>query len=211
MKRLSLVILIVLEFTSCKETPSTNKFADPVLMKIADLKDRRSSDSLYSFFTNEKAAYREEAALAFASIQDSAAVQQLKKLLSDEHKGVRKAAAFALGQTASRQSSQILIEALAGETDSEIINEILEAYGKVTRRWNLPVSTEDTLKAKGFAWSLYRAGLNGYIDSTLNPIAANLLKKTQSTSTRLGSAHFFFQRCKEFRDSLTACFPRSFR
>jgi cyclophilin family peptidyl-prolyl cis-trans isomerase/HEAT repeat protein len=198
MNRSLLSFLVALGLISCKETPTANKFADPVLIKIADLKDRRQADSLYSFFTDENNVYREEAVLAFASIQDSAAVQQIEKLLSDEHKSVRRAAAFALGQTVSRQSDQVLLRALENEKDPEIINEILEAYGKVTRQWKPVGSGDDTLKARGVAWSLYRAGLNSAVDSASNPLASTLLTKTQSPHTRLGAAHFFARGAKNF-------------
>src|SRR5687767_11426846 len=78
---------------------SINKFSDPVIMRIADLQDRKNTDSLIIYLQHEDAAYRKHAVLAFASVQDSLAVDQIASLLVDHDADVRQAAAFALGQT----------------------------------------------------------------------------------------------------------------
>jgi cyclophilin family peptidyl-prolyl cis-trans isomerase/HEAT repeat protein len=202
MKRLVLSILVVLGLFSCKETSPVNKFADATLIKIADLRDRRLSDSLYLFLASENSIYREEAVLAFASIQDSVALEKIAKLLKDEQKSVRKAAAFAIGQTPSKESGRILFEVLGSERDVEVVNEILEAYGKVTQKWEAHPVADNTIKERGVAWSLYRAGLNGTVDSSFNTSASTLLTKPHGTRTRLGAAHFFSRGAKSFTSFL---------
>ena len=93
-------ITTVILVSSCsEEKASINKFSDPNLVKIADLQDKRKTDSLITFLTNENSLYRKEAALAFGSIQDSSVVDMIAKLLTDSDTAVRKAAEFALGQT----------------------------------------------------------------------------------------------------------------
>jgi cyclophilin family peptidyl-prolyl cis-trans isomerase/HEAT repeat protein len=200
MNRYLFVILIVLGLTACTKTEnSINKFSDPVLVKIADLKDRRSADSLYSYFTHENSHYRKEAALAFGSIRDGEAVEKIGTLLlSDPDPEVRKAAAFSLGQTASPNSSILLEQAASKEKDGKVIIEILEAYGKVTPKWSELSPSSDTSQEKGIAWSMYLAGLNGKMDDPNNKIASALLQKNHSENTRLGAAHFFFRGARNF-------------
>ena len=105
MNRLLLFLLIASGLMSCKKSETaTNKFSDPVLLKIADLQDRGSSDSLYTYFSHENALYRREAVLTFASIQDSAAVEKIAALMqADPDTSVRKASAFAIGQIRSER------------------------------------------------------------------------------------------------------------
>jgi cyclophilin family peptidyl-prolyl cis-trans isomerase len=193
-KFLAGVIATCLFFSCQNNETSINKFSDPVLVKIYDLKDRRLSDSLYQFFASENALYRKEAVLAFASIQDSVATDNLAKtLLMDGDSTVRKAAAFAIGQTASSHSERLLLGALVKEKNHEVFRELLEAYGKATTHWQLvqPDLLHDTTKATGFAWSLYRAALNGKADASVLAAAATLLDNKYNTITRLGVAHFF--------------------
>ncbi len=86
-KAIALCVLVAVTITfSCQEkrNDGANKFSDPVLIKIYDLKDRRLADSLYQYFTSPNEKYREEAVLAFASIQDSTGISALGKMLQDE-------------------------------------------------------------------------------------------------------------------------------
>src|SRR5687767_10654993 len=94
-----LFCLIVVISCKTKEN-SPNKFSDPIFVKIAELQDRRQSDSLYQYFTHENPAYRKDAVLAFASIQDTLAISKIADVLkNDSSSEVKSAAAFALGQT----------------------------------------------------------------------------------------------------------------
>lgn len=171
-----------------------NKFSDPVHVKIADLQDRRLSDSLYSYFDHENVAYRRDAVRAFGSLQDSSAISRLTRvLLSDPDASVRKAAAFALGQTHHADADPGLVQALGAETDSEAMLEILEAYGKVTKEWRLDPSPflGDSIRATGLAWSLYRAALRGKSSANATEVAKQLLSERHPETCRLGAAHFF--------------------
>lgn len=201
MTRFLLSGLAACALVACNSSDKTslNKFSDPEIVRIADLQDRRSTDSLHSFFSHENAAYRKEAVLAFASIQDSASVDKVATvLLTDQDTAVRRAAAFALGQTRSSRSGNVLKDAAAKEKDSKVLEEIVEAYGKVTRQWTSPATD---VKA-GIAWSLYRAGLNNATSASDNATAAALLNKNESERTRLGAAHFFARGAKNFDDRL---------
>jgi cyclophilin family peptidyl-prolyl cis-trans isomerase/HEAT repeat protein len=185
-------------FFSCGEKESQiNKFSDATLQKIADLQDKRNSDSLAEFLTNQNAIYRKNAALAFASVQDSSRVDLLSKLLTDPDTAVRKATAFAIGQTNCRKSEQVLENAISNEKDSEVLNALIENYGRVTRKWKTLGDVNDKKLNSGRAWSLYRAGLNNAVDQSGNNLAATYLNKTESEKTRVGAAHFFARSGKD--------------
>lgn len=196
------ILFTIIAFSACqKPNPmGVNKFTDAVLLKIKDYQDRRLSDSLVQYFSSKNPFYREDAALAFASIQDSAIVGRLGKLLSgDSIAAVRKAAAYALGQTPSSKSESILVNAMADEKDRRVYAEILESYGKVTRNWRLEVHDDDSIVLHGIAWSFYRSGIKGTSDDSIfNADASFLLNPAVMQSTRLGSAHYFARSARDF-------------
>jgi cyclophilin family peptidyl-prolyl cis-trans isomerase/HEAT repeat protein len=194
--RFSILAIVPVLLIACG-TPSeqpANKFSDPVILKIADLKDRRMGDSLYAFFNHANPRYRREAVEAFGSIQETNDIDKIGKLLMmDADADVRRAAAFALGQIQHPSSERLLLAAVVREKVPENTMTILEAYGKVTSQWKLEPEPflDDTLRSAGLAWSLYRAGLRQKADSTANAVAMRLLDTTFAFSARLGAAHFF--------------------
>ena len=204
-KRISFLSAVALCLFHCKPSNDPiNKFSDDVRLKIADLQDRRLSDSLYPYFNHENPVYRTDAVQAFGSIQDSSATENIGKLLlTDENSAVRKAAAFALGQIQHPSGEVFLSQALENENNAEVIREILNAYGKTTRRWKLDPSgfLDDSIRTAGLAWSIYRAGLRNKTDEAANKVATLLLNHHFSNDTRLGAAHFFSSGAKDFEPS----------
>lgn len=180
--------------SSCKESEpvAINKFADTVITKIADFKDCRLADSLLPYLKNSNASYRREAALAFASVQDSNYVENIGTLLlTDQDSSVRKAAAFSLGQTPSDKSEIFLHQAFLSDKSTDALIEIIEAYGKVAKAWKLDLHSTESAITTAFAWSYYRMGLRGLGDEILNGKAIELLNSTQDESTKLGLVHYF--------------------
>jgi len=178
-----------------------NKFSDPVLVKIADLKDRRLGDSLFSYLNHENAIYRQEAVIAFGSLQHTSDIDRIGKLLlMDANDSVRRSAAFALGQIQHPACERILLGALMKEKVATNVSEILNAYGKTTSRWQLDPAAflTDSLKTAGLAWSLYRAGLRGKTDENANAVATGLLDPGYPLPARLGAAHYFSRGAKDF-------------
>lgn len=191
-------------FLACSKEESGNEFKkDETFVKIANLQDRRNSDSLVSYFSSENAVIRNRAVLAFASLQDSSAVAKLTNILAtDADTTVRISAAIALGQTRSRESEKNLKEAIEKETATNVRDAIIEAYGKVTRNWDLTIDVEKNPSA--VAWSLYRASFNNAVDGSKNSIAASLLNTKYSENTRLGAAHVFSRGAKDITDQFSA-------
>ena len=99
-----LPLLLVFLISACqkpkqKSPAAQNKFQDETLRSIYTSQDARNTAQLLPYLTNSNPTYRETAALAFASIQDKTTVQQVAALLEDPDPKVRKAAAYALGQS----------------------------------------------------------------------------------------------------------------
>lgn len=184
---------------ACNE--GVNKFADPTHVKIADFQDRRLSDSLYGYFKNENATYRSEAVLAFASIQDTLAVDLLGEILRfDTDPGVRKNAAVALGQISVKPSAAALWRALQEEKNPAVLREIIEACGKTFGGGDvnhLAITSTDSLVQEGLAWAYYRLGLRNKADSTIARKAIEFLKPTYGLQTRLAAANFFMRGARQ--------------
>ena len=207
--RLFTIILASLFVAACT-TRSPNKFSDETLTKIYDLKDRQSTDSLLVFLRSPNAAYRQEAALAFGSVQDSTASVALGTLLlEDPDQGVKINAAFALGQTGGFQAANALIPALA-EKNPKVVREVLEALGKTVHKQDLNVliafHTSDTLLQEGLAWAFYYLALRKMADSLVTNRISSFLFPDHSFQTRLAAAHYFSRSTRvdgqDFRDNL---------
>jgi cyclophilin family peptidyl-prolyl cis-trans isomerase/HEAT repeat protein len=194
MKSLSLALSLCL-IVSCAPQKSPNKFSNSSLLEIADFQDKRLSDSLYQFLQSQDPIERAEAALAFASIQDTTASSQLGSLLlEDLVVEVRANAAYALGQTKGFAAVNSLIPAL-NDKSPIVVREVLEALGKSALPRDLELFTnfnaQDSLAQEGLAWAFYRIGLRGLADSLVVNRASTFLKSSHSLQTRLGATHFF--------------------
>lgn len=194
MWRLPLVLSLLIT-AACSKTSGPNKFADPVLAKIYDLKDRRSTDSLLFYLRSENPIYRVEAALAFGSVQDTLASTALgNTLLEDPDDEVRRNAAFALGQTGGFQAVNALIPALQ-HNERTVVREVLEALGKTIQQSDLndlkEFETNDTLLQEGQAWGFYQLAIRKKTDSVITKKVLNYLRTVSSYQARLASANYF--------------------
>lgn len=190
--------LLCLYFISCLVvgcTGTVNKFSDDVFVTIADYQDHRQTDSLMRYLLHREPAYRIAAALAFGSVQDSAASMQLgTMLLEDQMVEARRAAAFALGQTPGTASVNALIPALQ-DTKSSVLREVLEGLGKTIQANDLQnlvnYHPADSIAEEGLAWGFYQLGLRGMADAKIVSRQLQFLTPSYSTQTRLAAAHFF--------------------
>jgi cyclophilin family peptidyl-prolyl cis-trans isomerase/HEAT repeat protein len=180
---------------SCSTKDSTNRFTDNILVRIADAQDRRLTDSLYRYLQAPDSTYRAAAALAFASVRDSAASPSLGNLLlEDPSAKVRQNAAFALGQTPCIASGNALIAALT-DGNRFVVREVLEALGKTIRKNDLDqiinYNPVDSVTREGLSWAYYRLGVRGLADSVITDRVSGFLNPANPYSTRLAAAHFF--------------------
>ncbi len=110
---------------------NNNKFTDVEFQKIYDLQNKRNTNALLEYLHNSDAKYRDAAALAFASVQDKRALNELESLLeTDKSKKVRISAAFAIGQTYEKSAQKALIKLYKREKSDEVKLYIAEAIGK---------------------------------------------------------------------------------
>ncbi|MER2996471.1 peptidylprolyl isomerase [Pontibacter populi] len=178
-----------------QEQPTAlNKFADPQLQQLYTLQDERKTAELLPYLQHGKHTYRQEAALAFASVQDTLAIPQLLSLLTDTSTIVRSAAAYAIGQIGHKKSENALIHHIEHETRPQVQAEMLEALGKIAT----PVGVDFLANFKprtpeamaGQAWGLYRAGLRQQFSPKSLSVGADLLAEQNPFEARLGAAHY---------------------
>ncbi|MDH5603146.1 MAG: peptidylprolyl isomerase [Cyclobacteriaceae bacterium] len=192
---LASVVLIGCQLSDVTDTSPKNIFTDTILREIYDAQDKRDSGSLYRYMDHENALYREHAALAFASLQDPAAIRKLfSMLLKDTHVKARVAAAYSLGQTYDSGAVDLLFEALEIEDSLLVRRNILEALGKCITMQGLSrlntMAPSGDLEKEGLAWGLYRAGIRNVYDGLSTSVCVDLLDPGNSYRARLGAAHF---------------------
>jgi cyclophilin family peptidyl-prolyl cis-trans isomerase len=206
--RTAVFICVVLIIASCspKHHVRVNRFADPINRTIADLQDRRNTDTLMTFLAGGNVAHRASAARAFGSVQDSTSLGSLAKLMNDDtSKLIRHAVAFSLGQTPSLKSTQLI------KTDQLSDPELLEALGKVARSFddiNICIPRNPNDFTAGHGWMLYRFGLNHPFDSVPSGVPSNALDPRQPLQQRLSVTQFLargVKKNKSFKASLIEC------
>lgn len=175
--------------------PALNKFSDTLLQKIYTLQDERKTEELIPYLQHSNTNYKREAALAFASVQDSAALPALYNLFSDTTTAVRTAAAYAIGQTGSKSSEVNLIQQIQKEQNPSVLAKLLESLGKVatTRGVDFLVSynAKSPAAMAGQAWGLYRAG-SRHLHTTagISKVVQLLTSLTSPYEARLAAAQF---------------------
>ena len=133
-----------------------NKFSgDKELRDIYTFQDQRNTLALLPYLSHEKEKYRLASAMAFASVQDSAAVAPLLNLLSrDRSAEVRKAAAFSLGQLYLASLVKPLIAEYKNERKADVKNALLEAIGKTATKDAIPFLEQLKIKKAIFGHHL---------------------------------------------------------
>lgn len=196
MKSIFYTLISCILILSCKTNVdlSINKFSNEILVKIYDLKDKRDTQSLLSFFLDKNEQYRAEAALAFGSVQDTLALPKLHFLLNDEIEKVRLSAAFSIGQISHLSSLESLKTQLRQETSEQVIYELLLAYGSCVDSLGLDYlvnfKASSNLLAEGKAWGLYRAGLKKVISNEGTQQSIQFLNHPDE-KVQLATANYF--------------------
>lgn len=171
-----------------------NKFTDPVIRDITNLKNDRNTFLLLPYLYHAKASYREEAAMAFASLQDTVVLNYLLPLLNDPDAGVRNATAFAVGQIGDTRLEGNLLNAFYAEKYPEIKATILTAMGKCANdriliSFNM-LHPKDSIISAGLAWGIYYAGLKDKTSDVILKKSIKLLGDSHDEETNLAIAHY---------------------
>ena len=130
-------IAATMAFFSCDHKASisnSNKFSDPEIIRISQLTDERKGNALLEYFKSPNPIYRAEAAMAFASIQDTLLIDELTVLLNDPDSSVSTACAYALGQCGNALAIEKLKARFGDGTSDNVGGAILEAVGKITAK-----------------------------------------------------------------------------
>ena len=176
--------------------------ADSMFQRISDWQDLRQTEDLYPVLYHPNPAYRYLAARAFASIQETSAVDSIARLLDDPVEEVREMAAFALGQIGAAEAVPHLIRGFNSQDTSRqhypSRRAILEAVGKCgdvnTLEQISSVTTYtplDTALVEGQAWSIYRFGLRDITSTVGTDRMLTLVSNpAYSSATRLVAANY---------------------
>lgn len=97
-----------------------NRWSDELLRPVLEAQDHRDTEQLCQLLADSSAIVREAAALALASVQDSAAMPCLLKALNDRSVVVRSTALFALGFLADSVTIQRMAEQALSEKDTTV-------------------------------------------------------------------------------------------
>lgn len=115
---------------------------------VIDAQDRRDTRTLLSFLNDTTAHLRARAALAFASVGDSAAVPALLRALGDTDPAVRANAAFAFGFCGDSTNVHRLVERYSPEENPAVRGRIAEAIGRCGRKAGADLLLRRSLSAR---------------------------------------------------------------
>ena len=175
MRACLLVAFPALVLGSCSTTPNDPDPAqanqpDDRTWSIIDAQDRRDTKTLITLLADTSTVVRSRAALAFASVGDSAAAPALMKALGDNEPGVRANAAFAFGFCGDSSSVHQLIERFSPEENPAVRGRIAEAAGRCGRRAGADLLLRRSLSTKadslGVLRGLFFATTTGSTDTS---------------------------------------------
>lgn len=176
------------ENTAGNQDSPLNKFADDSLRLIYTYQDDRNTAALLPYLKHQNTTYLLAATQAFASVQDTTALQSLAALLTHAEAPIREAAAYAIGQIGSISVSQKLIETLEQETEEAVKIKLLEAIGKCASPSSIKFLATfygDKNLAYGVALGLFRGLLKGQSTEAGLVRIVNLLNSSSTAQTRI--------------------------
>ena len=207
MLRIHIAIWSLFLLASCQKSGPeyVNRFSDGQLQKIYDLQDRQDSKRLIPFLKAKKAAHREAAALAFASIQDTNAVRFLKvNMFTDLDKSVRKAAAYSIGQLRDTNNVGILFMAWENEIEPEVRKTILVSLGKSANQQVVDYldnfRTGITVLRQGHTKAMFQSLWKRKVGEQYVENAIEYLAPTSSDETRFYAACLLSRMPKKFME-----------
>lgn len=123
--RLYPILLLALLLLGCSETkdpspPPPNRWADERLWPVLEAQEYRNVEALCALLKDSSTTVRSAAALAFASVQDSASFPCLLEAISDASSEVRTNVVFALGFIANDSTVDRMAELSDRERDSTV-------------------------------------------------------------------------------------------
>jgi cyclophilin family peptidyl-prolyl cis-trans isomerase/HEAT repeat protein len=161
------------EYSSQSENAIINiDYRDKKVQHLLDLRDQNRSDSLIKYLQHPNTTFRYLAALSFASIKDSFALEPLAELLNDKSEDVKIAAALSIGQMGTVKGERFLINAFLSKDSTSSHQRfngvVLDAIGRCGTLGSLKnlanISTyqvTDTMLLEGQCKGIYRFATRG--------------------------------------------------
>lgn len=185
-------------------TTSGFNLSNPAIQDLINLQDKRDAKELAIYFNHVDPQFRYAAAMAFASIQDTATaevINGLTELTEDEDEAVRYAAVYALGQMRHPIAAEILKNSFKNDmvTGSNRINSrILEGIGKTAPANYLDYLVKpknykdtDTLLLEGQVYGIYQFALRGITSQEgTAKMVAYAIDLNKPASVRRMAAHY---------------------
>lgn len=183
------VISTFIQCTPKNAEPTPNIWADTIFQKIYQHQENRNAEALTPYLGYRDAKYREKAALALASIQDTLFVDKLSIASLDRSPLVRKAVAYSLGQTRCLSGLEMLFNALPAEQNITVQAEQIKAIGKLAypkskKLLELFQLNKDILN-NAWAEGLLYLTRHQKLNDTLIQKALILLEKTDNDETKI--------------------------
>ncbi|MBK8500212.1 MAG: HEAT repeat domain-containing protein, partial [Flavobacteriales bacterium] len=122
-----LLLLIAACNSAERSSDAPNRWSDERLWPVLEAQEHRDTEKLCALLKDADPVVREAAALAFASVQDSAGAHCLLSALHDDAISVRVTAAFALGFVADSLTTTWMAESAMSERDSTVQRALLSA------------------------------------------------------------------------------------
>jgi cyclophilin family peptidyl-prolyl cis-trans isomerase/HEAT repeat protein len=178
--------------------PSDGLLHDAELQRVVDLQVARDGVALVELLGSERPAIRARAALALASVQAPESLDALLIAMSeDPDLGVRRDAAFAVGQLGDAQAVAELAARLPVEPEASVRDRLLEALGKIAD----PAASDALLNAvvprENEARRTLALSINGAVKNVVSKDAQDgLLERLDDPDpeVRVAAAYYFGRR-----------------
>lgn len=215
MKKLLIIFTIAISLFACKKNDNQNSdlhfstyaegniFNDSTILNIAKLQYKRNSLTLIKKTKSDyekNTKYLKFVLQAFASIQDTNAIDFLASYLNHKDAEIRTVAAFSLGQTAHSQAESYLLKSYINENDVNVKSEIIIAVGKCGTYSGLDFIIGEGLKDENKILSaakikaMAKFAERQYLSGKLIDEAANLLSdKTVSKEIQYWCSYYLYR------------------
>ncbi len=164
--------------TTSNQQPTTTAWLTDRAWAVIDAQDHRDTKALIDLLNDTSAGIRAKAALAFASVGDSAAAPSLLHALSDTDAMVRANAAFAFGFCGDSANVHQFIERFSPEENAAVRGRIAEAAGRCGGRDGADLLRRRVLSTKadslGVLRGLFFAAAGGHVDTSHIAFALSL-------------------------------------
>ncbi len=211
--RLTFLLAVVFLFVSCdkiglKRDKNSNRDNGISSVSIRQIDDNikqvytavnnHDKEKILSLVQSSSPGVRANAIYAWASLGDTSNRYLIVQYLDDTTEQVRKAAAYALGLTRSREVQDFLIKRYYNEPSPQVRAELLEAIGRCGSESGLylmskiKISSLDTTVLKGLAYGLVRFSVRGTVSKHSTEQALRILSSPQTPDNIKRIISFYF-------------------